>query len=387
MERVRVLHICLAAFYIDNYGYQENILPKYHKALGHEVQILASTENYSDKAELTYVKPQTYINEHQIQVTRIPYSGFVPKRIQPKLRVYKGVKSFLRSYSPDIIFLHDVQSHANYSIVKFLKNNPKTTLFIDGHADFTNSARTTLSLLLHRTYYRLCAKIIEPYASKIFGTLPCRIDFFHQVYGLKREKLSLLQMGYDDDIIEDNSVADRVEFLNSINFEKDKFNIITGGKINLLKNIHFLIKAVNKMSHPDIRLYIFGDIKPEVEKLVQKELNDSRIVQLGWLNNKQIYTLLQAGSLSVFPGKHSVLWEQAVGLGVPSVFKRIEGHQHVDLNGNAIFLDEINESFLSKVISDLYIDREELAKMKKIAMSKGSKIFSYREIAKRSIQK
>lgn len=27
---MKILHICLASFYIDNYSYQENLLPKFH---------------------------------------------------------------------------------------------------------------------------------------------------------------------------------------------------------------------------------------------------------------------------------------------------------------------------------------------------------------------
>ena len=33
---MRILHMCLGSFFVDNYSYQENILPKYHKALGNE---------------------------------------------------------------------------------------------------------------------------------------------------------------------------------------------------------------------------------------------------------------------------------------------------------------------------------------------------------------
>ena len=74
---MKVLHCCLAAFYIDRYGYQENILPKIHKADGHKVEILASTENYIDKRKLGYVKPGSYMNENGIKVTRLSYINFL----------------------------------------------------------------------------------------------------------------------------------------------------------------------------------------------------------------------------------------------------------------------------------------------------------------------
>ena len=63
---MKILHCCLAAFYIDKYGYQENVLPKMHKIQGHEVEILASTENYLNGNKLSYVKPSIYYNEDKI---------------------------------------------------------------------------------------------------------------------------------------------------------------------------------------------------------------------------------------------------------------------------------------------------------------------------------
>lgn len=50
---MKVLHICLASFYIDNYSYQENLLPIYHKKMGYDVEIIASLFNF-DKNGIGY---------------------------------------------------------------------------------------------------------------------------------------------------------------------------------------------------------------------------------------------------------------------------------------------------------------------------------------------
>ena len=63
---MKILHCCLAAFYIDDYGYQENILPKIHKKQGHQVEILASTETYLNNSELGYIKPKSYRTKDNI---------------------------------------------------------------------------------------------------------------------------------------------------------------------------------------------------------------------------------------------------------------------------------------------------------------------------------
>ena len=81
---MKVLHLCLSAFYIDGYGYQENILPRMHKKLGHDVLIVASTETYIDNMNLGYIESRNYVNEDGIPVHRIPYSKYIPARIVHK---------------------------------------------------------------------------------------------------------------------------------------------------------------------------------------------------------------------------------------------------------------------------------------------------------------
>ena len=49
---MRILHLCLANFYIDNYSYQENMLPKYHKMMGHYVSVIASKVSFDENGEL-----------------------------------------------------------------------------------------------------------------------------------------------------------------------------------------------------------------------------------------------------------------------------------------------------------------------------------------------
>ena len=52
----------LSNFYYDNAYYQENILPVQNKKDGHEVFIIASTENMN-KGKLFHSKPGTYYSE------------------------------------------------------------------------------------------------------------------------------------------------------------------------------------------------------------------------------------------------------------------------------------------------------------------------------------
>ena len=47
-------------------------------------------------------------------------------------------------FSPDLIFLHDVQFLSIFSIVRFLKKHPYCKLVADGHADFVKHANRNI---------------------------------------------------------------------------------------------------------------------------------------------------------------------------------------------------------------------------------------------------
>lgn len=105
---MKIVHLCLASFYPDGYSYQENLLPKFHKELGLDVEVIASTQSFDKDGRICYLnKTGSYINEYGIKVTRLPY--FFKGKICRKIRKYKGVFDSLQRAFPDIIFIHGIQ--------------------------------------------------------------------------------------------------------------------------------------------------------------------------------------------------------------------------------------------------------------------------------------
>ena len=109
------------------------------------------------------------------------------------------------------------------------------------------------------------------------------------------------------------------------------------------------------------------------------------IIFVGWLNTEEVHQLIASSDLVVFPGLHSVLCEQACALGIPCIFRDLEGVHHVDLNGNAIFLNDVSAVSLAKEINKLLFSSHKYQSMKEISQTKGRLNFSYLDIAKRSI--
>jgi glycosyltransferase involved in cell wall biosynthesis len=383
---MKIIHCCLAQFYVDNFGYQENLLPKMHKIQGLEVEILASTETYIH-SKLDYLEPNLYINEYGIPVTRVGYINYLPLQMVKKLRIYNGIRQKLEDFNPDIIFLHDVQFLSIVDVVRYVKKNPKVKLYADGHADFGNSAKNWVSKnLLHKILYKWCAKKIEPYALKFWGVTPLRVDFFKEVYGIDKGKVDLLVLGVDDteiDFTKKNEIRSKIR--KALNLE-DKFVIISGGKIDARKKIEVLLEAVNQLEEDSVHLILFGSITEEMKIEINQLIKNPKIEYLGWLTPKTASEYFFAADLAFFPGTHSVLWEQSIGCGLPGVFRKWEGMQHVDIGGNCLFLDELSISKIQEIILKIVRDKDLYRTIKENAELKGPKMFSYTEIAKRAIQ-
>lgn len=384
---MKIVHICLACFFPDNYSYQENMLPKFHKEQGYEVEVIASLFTFDKNGkDSEYPEAKQYINEYGIKVTRLNYKK--PKNINRIYKRFEGLKKALENSNPNIIFIHGCQ-FADIDIVANYAKKHTVTIYVDNHADFSNSAKNIISrTILHGIVWRYYAHIIEPYTKKFYGVLPARVEFLKNVYRLPKDKCELLVMGADDDAV---NTASKIETKNFIrkkyNIEENDFLIMTGGKIDKFKTQTLLLmKAVKNLEQEKVKLIVFGSVTPELQEKVKELTDPSRIQYIGWIQAKDSYKYFAAADLVVFPGRHSVFWEQVTAQGIPMIVKYWPGTTHIDLKGNVEFLYNDTEEEIEKILKEVILNKEKYRKMKKVAIEKGKKEFSYRDIAKRSIK-
>lgn len=383
---MKILHVCLGAFYIDNYSYQENLLPKYHKKSGYEVSILASKMNFDSNGKMSFLKKgrEKYINENDIEVTRIDYKYDFLK----KIKIYKSVTYEIKIQKPDIIFIHGLQFFSIIEIVKYLKENKNIKIYIDNHCDYSNSAKNWLSKnILHKVLWKYMAKKIEPFTEKFYGVLPARVDFLVDTYKLPKSKVELLVMGADDELVEkytEDQILERSK--KELNIKNDDIVIVTGGKIDLAKQQTLLLmKAVININNPKLKLIIFGNIAKELQERFNELCKSNKIQYLGWATNEESYKYFSIADLVVFPGRHSVYWEQGAGMGKPMILKYWEGIDHLDNGGNVKFIrgesvKEI-EGIIEEIVKNVKIYEEILQK----AQGEERFKFLYSNIANRSI--
>ena len=121
---MKIVHLCLSAFFIDNYSYQENMLPKYHVKMGHKVTVIASLFSFNKEGKGCFLdEPSEYNDKNGYHVIRLAYKS--PVKINKTLRHYEGTAEVLEKESPDVIFLHNI-SFADISILEdYLKRYPE----------------------------------------------------------------------------------------------------------------------------------------------------------------------------------------------------------------------------------------------------------------------
>lgn len=384
---MKIVHVAISCFYIEGWGYQENLLPKHHKLAGHDVYMISSRFD-KDEFNRPRLRPAAeYTNQDGVKVSILDYG--TPKglvkflRQQPVARLYER----LTEIDPDIIFVHGGSSITSLDIVRYKKRHPHVRLFADQHEDYYNApVRTLKQWLISKFLFGHMVRSLAKHTEKYWGVTPWRVEYLQKVYGLKPSQTGLLVMGADDELVD---FEHRKEISNALRQENgiapDSFLIVTGGKIDPTKNIHTLMEAVGNIS-ADIALVVYGSVADDIKAVFDGLLaRNPGIHYIGWLDNKAITRWMLAADLAVFPGTHSVLWETCVACGTPMVVKDWEGMHHVDIGGNCKFVGGADMEELRDTLSAIVCDKSEYRSMLHVAQSDKRKQFMYSHIARKAI--
>ena len=381
---MKVLHICVGGPYTDGWNYQENMLVKFQMRAGHQVALIAAQWAWGSDGKTQKIFDEHYIDKDGVEIYRLPIKG--DKDVFYRYKRFLGFYKVIEQFSPEIIFVHNIQFFDIDQIVRYAKTHT-VLIYVDNHADFSNSARTVIARIFYKTIWRHYAKMIEPYTTKFFGVLPSRVDFLKNIYELSPEKCELLVLGGDDELI---AQAARPEIKDNMRrkyeIKQDDFLIVTGGKIDAFKTQTLLLmEAVKNMNNSNIKLLVFGSVEDAYKDEVEKYSKDNHIIFVGFIPSEESYFYFAMADLVVFPGRHSIFWEQVVAQGIPMICKYWEGTTHIDIGGNVEFLMKDSVEEIEEKLRELIECPEKYDKMKNAAMSQKKKEFSYKKIAAKAI--
>lgn len=384
----KVLHIMLAGPVSDGWSYQDNMITKYHKRMGYDVTMITSQWIWGENGELKKYEKTNYRNCDDVKVIRLPIKG--KDDFTRKLKRFKNLNAAIRDERPNIIFIHNLSFLDIMCIVKYLKKNPHIKVYVDNHSDFSNSGSNWFSrFFLHKLIWRAMAAKIEPHTVRFYGVLPARVNWLVDMYNLPKQKCELLLMGADDEILERVKKGNKRKTIrDTYNILDNEFLIVTGGKIDQAKKqTLLLLESVKNFNYPGIKVIVFGSIVDSLKDELGRLCDNSKIIYAGWITSEESYSYFEAADLVVFPGRHSVFWEQVAGQGLPMVCKYWEGTTHVNLGGNVKFLYEDSVEEITGVLTEIMANNKELYyRMKKQAKNVKNS-FLYSTIAQQAIER
>ena len=386
MDKINIVHLCLQAPYNDYWGYQDNSLPKYHRKLGHNVTVI-TTNTKHDSGKIITIEEDDYVLSDGQRIIRLDYKKYKPKYVCERYKYFKIYK-LLNEISPDFIMVHGLGNISVLQAIKYKREVNKDCIIIaDNHLDYNiGKPKNTISNKINRISYKMLNKYTQKYYSKVYGVTPWRQTYCQDIFGISPKKTDVLVMGADDENINWNNKDEiKLKIRDKYNIKPEDFVIVTGGKIDKNKNIHLLIDAVSKINKDNIKLIVFGDIDEEVTQYLNNIFISKNIILVGWIHSNETYDYFLASDLAVFPGQHSVLWEQACACGLPSIFKYWEGMDHVDVGGNCKFLynDSVNE--IRDVILNIIENDKLYKRMRSISIDKAANEFLYSRIAEKCL--
>lgn len=327
---MKILHLMLACFYIENYNYQENVLPRINKEDGHEVKIIASTETFVDNMSLGYINPCSYVNRDGIEVVRLPYKKVVCNKISTKVRSYVGLRKEIESFKPDIIFCHGVQFKDLDTVSEYKNNNPNVIIYADSHEDKHNSATSFISKhFLYKCFYNVILKRNIKNIERIFCISKESIDFMTSICNVPENKLSFFPLG-GVILSSDAYLNIRKLYRKKLGVSETDIVIIHSGKMNSQKKTVELLRAFTKVNSPKLKLIIIGsasdDISKEFFSLIK---SDERISFLGWMEPVELNKYLVAGDIYAQPGTQSATMQNAACACNAMMLYPYESHKYI----------------------------------------------------------
>lgn len=387
---MKILHIHLLGPYTDNWGYQENVLPRIQYNQGHEVTVLTNCQKHLPDNSIINVAPGEYIVDEGVHVIRIKMRKHTKKVAVNSYLFDYPLKKYLNKINPDVILLHGLGlGITNFYIKNYVAKHRECRLYGDVHENYNNvssNKRDVLHIIL-RTFSNHCRKILYKYYESVLCLTDDCKKFAIEQYKVNESKTILFPLGYDPYLINWKNRFDiRNEIREKYGIDEKEIVIIHGGKIIPRRNTDIAIKAFEQINIKNKRLLIFGTISDEILSEIKSLIDrNSDIIYLGNLSQKDYLEHFLASDIAFFPGGQSVLWQEAIGCGLPLVIKKWSNIEYLNRGGNVIAVDGSDYMEYAKQLNYI-INSHYYREMAQIAETAGRDFFSYERISNIMLQ-
>lgn len=378
---MKIVHVCIAAPYIDGWGYQHNLLPAYLKKAGVDNYVIGS-----DRVFPAYVKPDV-VAAIQAKGSRYEIDGvkiyrIKTKRFTPAIEIIEGLLNTLEEIKPDAIFHHNFNS-ASLSISARYAKRKGIPLLLDNHADTINMNQHKLwQLFNYKIQIGGTCKIWQKQIYKAYGVTHSRCDFIHDFFGVDRDKIDFLPIGADVDMAD--TIASKADLRHKYGFGEDDYVIVTGGKMGVGKGTDNLIRAAEELqdNYPHIKLVLFGRFE---DSETEEQAKKSPVTSIeGWCDRVKTLELLKLANVACWPIHHTTLIEDAISVRTPIINRKTGTSEHL-IDGNGVWIKEGSKEDILGALKTLIQQGEPQREALNAACERMREKISYHTIARKII--
>lgn len=387
---MNIIHVCLLGPYTDNFSYQENNIAIAQRKQGHHVTVVTSCRQYSEKKDgsIIIVKPGKYCLNNGIEIIRIETSNKYKKFGLERFLNHYDVCSVIANLDPDIICVHGIgvmgtNAELKKAFKQIRRNNPKCIICADSHnfAELSKKPNSYIGYFIQ--WWRRCTirNIAKEY-DVIFPITPACEEYAETTYKIPHEKMVLLPLGFDEEKCNwENREEIRNNFRQKNNIKDNDIVIIHGGKINQRRLTMVAINAVKRLNCSNVKFVIFGGVSSDMQKEVFDAIEENDwIIYLGPLEPEEYYEAYLSSDIALFPGGQSVLWQEAIGCGLPLVVGFADNISYLDVGGNMIVTERGSVEKSADALESIIASKKYLM-MSQVSATKGREFFSYDRIA------
>lgn len=385
----------ICEFYEPSLEFQENQLVRQYRRMGCDVVVVASTfddvfDYYNGRYDPS--KPARKFEDHGATIYHLPYRY----NILNKIRAYTDITPILEAFCPDLIYIHDIIPNIP-EVVRYRHRHPDVRIIMDIHMDYTNSGKNWLSRrILHGAIRRWFLNKVRPFLDGIFPNYPHGFKFMRDLYGVDDSEMVLLPLGCDMDYIRSiQDEQDRTAARAELGFGPNDLVVFTGGKLTARKRFELLAEAIACEELVNAHVVVAGkvpDDDSDYSALIERACKpvQDRIKFMGWQKTDDMYRLMHIADVAVFASSQSVMWQGAIGSGLPLIVGDAGGQDpsYLNQNDNVIVLhpSEVNVECLRRALITLQADPELRQRMAHGALKTGREYLDWKVLAERTLR-
>jgi glycosyltransferase involved in cell wall biosynthesis len=295
---------------------------------------------------------------------------------------YQKIKEIIADFKPDIVHTHASKAGALGRLAAYNMKVPVILHTFHGHVfhSYFGKIKTTIYKTIERNLARKSTKIIA-----ISAIQKKELSTIHNI--AKPNKIEVIPLGFDLNKFKENQKEKRTSFRQKWLIEDDEIAVGIIGRLVPIKNHHFFLNVVKKVSEltaKKVRFVIIGDgeLRGELENYckqlkidfsTEKNVRNALLTFTSWITD--IDVALAGLDIVALTSKNEgtpVSLIEAQAAGKPIVSINIGGIENIVIPNETALLSDINDEqlFTENMLSLIEDDK------KRIAFSqKGSHVF------------